>query len=103
MYRSVSNVKLNSRIKAKASKARPMPPWSRKPTRKLAAVMTSSPHVVVAVSARARPASTALRGIGRERSRSNRPWARSSVTLRAAPIPCQMSMVARMPGTTKPT
>src|SRR4029453_14222094 len=61
------------------------------------------PHVWVAVSATARPASTALRGIGRERSRSNRPWARASVMLRAAPMPCQMSMVVRMRGTTKPT
>jgi hypothetical protein len=98
-----SKVKLNTRIRAKASRPRPMPPWSRKPTRKLAAVMTSSPQVWVAVSATARPVSTALGGMGRERSRSNRPWARSSVMLRAAPMPCQMSMVVRMPGTTKPT
>src|SRR6266540_1567870 len=81
----------------------PTPSSSRKPTRKLTIAMATSPHTCMAVSARARPASTALRGIGSERSRSNRPKPTSSVTPTAAPIPCQISPVVRIPGMTKPT
>src|SRR6266545_8164750 len=98
-----TNTKLNTTTRAKASTPLAIPSWSRKPTRKLTIVMTSSPQTCIAVSATARPVSTAPRGIGKERNRSSRPWARSSVMLMAAPIPCQMSMVVTMPGTTKST
>src|SRR6266542_425195 len=81
----------------------PTPSSSRKPTRKLTIAMAMSPHTCMAVSARARPASTALRGMGNERSRSNRPKPTASVTATAAPIPCQISPVVRIPGMTKPT
>jgi hypothetical protein len=57
----------------------------------------------MAVSASARPESTALRGIGSDRSRSTKPCSRSSATPAAAPMPVNRMPVVMKPGTRKST
>ena len=58
-------------------------------------------HVAMAVSAMARPASTEVRGMGSDRSRSTNPCSRSSATAVAAPMPVNRMPVVMKPGTRK--
>ena len=60
-------------------------------------------HAKIAVSASARAASTELRGIGSERSRSVNPCSRSSAVAVAVPMPLNSTPVAMNPGTRKST
>ena len=78
-------------------------PWRRKPTRKPMAVVMTRPQVSRAVSASARPASSAGRDTGSERSRSKKPFSTSSATPAAAPMPENSTPVTTKPGTRKST
>ena len=86
-----------------ASRASLTEPWIRNPTRKPIAVVIASDHTSTAVSATARPVSTALRGIGNERIRSTTPASRSSAIAVAAPMPANSTLVVTNPGTRKST
>src|SRR6266545_1776544 len=68
-----SKAKLNTMMRANASSPFVIPPCSRKPMRKLTIVMMTSPQSSIAVSATARPESTALRGILRDADRGAHP------------------------------
>ena len=76
-----------------------MLPWSRNPTANAIATVTAEASARMAVSAITRAASTELRGIGSERSRSTKPCSRSSAVATAAPMPEKSTPVAMKPGT----
>ena len=63
----------------------------------------NSPHPTRAVSAIDRPMSTADRGIGSERNRSNIPLSTSSATPTAPPVPENIAPAAARPGIRKST
>jgi hypothetical protein len=68
----------------------------------MATVMTR-PQVTSAVSARARPPSSAVRDTGSDRRRSKNPLSMSSATPAAAPMPEKSTPVTTKPGTRKST
>jgi hypothetical protein len=75
----------------------------RNPTAKPSTAFTNNVHDVRAPSASDRPATTAARGIGRDRNRSCTPEAASSATPAGAFIPVQRMVVSRNPGMRKST
>ena len=74
---------------------------TRKPTSRPMPTVTASPQTWIAVSASERPTSTALRGIGSERSRAIRPPLMSSAMPTDAYMQLNTAPVAMNPGTTK--
>jgi len=86
---------------AKAASAAATPVSTRKPTAKPIAVETAVPQAIIVVSAKARPQTTELGGIGRLRSRSKKPAAMSSAMPMAAPMPRKRTPVVMNPGTRK--
>jgi hypothetical protein len=98
-----SKAKPNSTQSPNAARPAATDPWVRNPTANPRAVATARPQVSRAVSARPRPAITATRGIGRERSRSKKPCSMSSATPAAAPMPENRVLVTTTPGTRKAT
>jgi hypothetical protein len=68
-----SNANPNTTTSPNAANASSTEPWMRNPTAKPMAVVMVTLHTSTGVSARARPARTALRGMGSEGSRSTNP------------------------------
>ncbi len=98
-----SNANPYTRHSRKARIACDAVPCSRNPTRNPMPVVITRLQTRIAVSAIARPESTALRGIGSERSRSTKPPSMSSAIAVAAPIPPKSTLVVTKPGTRKST
>ena len=95
--------KPNRTHRAKAARLWGTLPWTRNPTAKPMATVTARVQASTPVSATARPASTAARGIGRLRNRSTNPCSRSSATPAAVIIPANSTDVVTNPGTRKST
>ena len=71
----------------------------RKPTARPTSTMMTSPTALLSVSARTRPASTAKRAIGSERSRSMKPLARSWARAKPVVPEAKIEVCTAMPGT----
>jgi hypothetical protein len=89
--------------RANATSASSAEPWNRNPVSTPTPTVMITPHPTSAVSAIERPISTADRGIGSDRSRSNNPLSTSSATPTAAPVPENIAPAAASPGIRKST
>ena len=97
------NAKPNTTTRKNAMSESVTDPAGRNPTANPIAVVTAAPQATRTVSASARPAATAVRGIGKERRRSTTPVWMSSATPAAAPVPANSTPVTTYPGTRKST